>query len=90
MATKPVHHTVENLEAGQRDSIRRARAKAKGAKPEEYNNLPSDAEVSRAKAEARAEAQEEKGPGVPKTPGGSGKSEGQTRRGPSSGDEAGS
>lgn len=50
---KPVIHTVENLEAGQRDSIRRAEAKAAGKKKEEYDNLPSDAELNRAAAAAR-------------------------------------
>lgn len=76
---KPITHTVENLEAGQRDSIRRAQAKAGGAKPEEYNNLPSDAEIQQAAAEAQEEQQEEASTPQPKA-----QTPSPTPRGPSS------
>lgn len=79
MATKRVTHTVEKLEEGQRDSIRRARAKAEGAKPEEYNNLPSESEINANKAEAQAAALEEE---EEKDDSSSGSSGGSGRRGP--------
>lgn len=86
---KPVVHTVENLEAGQRDSIRRARAKAEGASKEELANLPSDAEVNAAGAKRlaakEAEGAESSGqpakPSPAKTPETSGA---EARRGPPS------
>lgn len=59
---KPVVHSVDNLEAGQRDSIRRARAKAAGATAEELANLPSDREINAAAGARRAEAQEDSEP----------------------------
>lgn len=93
MAKKRVTHTVDKLEAGQRDSIRRAQAKAEGASKEKYNNLPSDAEVNQAEAERLAgdtpdeEPQGEGDPGTTDDDSGEGDDEhaaGPIRRGPGS------